>query len=248
MTILCALLLACGCARDPSAGPAMGQPVLAAQPEPKPPEVPKMREVPKAVEPKPPEPAALTEYRFPETDAGRILAKTLPPGPLPPFPDLPRKEQGVRPLPPALAEMDTPFKSLPTSPPRYPLTARPQPRPQSLPERVPLEISRIEIERPSAIVLITGALTRIAPRDVNEPSALSILAKPVPDRASLEDPSIPFTLRSLISLQLPLRDQPVGFLKINLPDPFENLEPAKVKTPAVEDPNRSLGEPGKVVK
>jgi hypothetical protein len=45
----------------------------------------------------------------------------------------------------------------------------------------------------------------------------------------------------VISAMLPLRIDPTGFIRINLPDPFENADAAKPRTPIVEDPNRALG-------
>ena len=64
--------------------------------------------------------------------------------------------------------------------------------------------------------------------------------RPVPNRGPLTDPTIEFTARSVISLNLPLRTEPTGYIRINLPDPFENAEAAKPRTPVMENPNRSL--------
>jgi hypothetical protein len=81
-------------------------------------------------------------------------------------------------------------------------------------------------------------------RDVSKPADLPILSnRPVPDRAPLTDPTLEFTARSVISVSLPLRSVQVGFLRIALPDPFEHAEAARPRTPVVENPNRSLGNP-----
>jgi hypothetical protein len=81
-------------------------------------------------------------------------------------------------------------------------------------------------------------------RDPSKPAELPLLSsKPVPDRASLADPTVEFTARSVISIVLPLRADPAGFVRINLPDPFEHAAAAKPRTTVPEDPNRSLGSP-----
>jgi len=128
--------------------------------------------------------------------------------------------------------------------PRLPLSAAREVRPVALAERVPPGLGSGYPRLPERSELPTGSLVKQEGRDVSKPTELPILSnRPVPDRAPLTDPTLEFTARSVISPNLPLRSVQVGFLRIPLPDPFENSDAARPRTPVVEDPNRSLGNP-----
>jgi hypothetical protein len=126
--------------------------------------------------------------------------------------------------------------------PRLPLPSTKPARPTPLPDRVPTELGALIPQLPLRAELQTGPLTRQDSRDVSKPAELPVLSqRPVADRAPLTDPTLEFTAQSVISAMLPLRIDPTGFIRINLPDPFENADAAKPRTPIVEDPNRALG-------
>jgi hypothetical protein len=195
------------------------------------------------------DPAPLTDggsFPFPDDAGGKALAKTLAPAapapaPMPAaVPAAPRKRR----LP---AYLDLPTPPLPdaaSSPPRLALPPTRQVRPIPLPDRVPLDLGGVVPDLPGRPDLPIGSLTRTESRDVSRPADLPVLSpKPVPDRAPLADPTAEFTAASVISPTLPLRTEPAGFIRINLPDPFENADSAKVRTPVVEDPNRVLASP-----
>jgi hypothetical protein len=145
------------------------------------------------------------------------------------------------------AFLDSPLSSLPAAAgnvPRLSLPAGKEVRPVALAERVPADLGGGLPRLPERGELPTGPLVRRDGRDVSKPADLPILSnRPVPDRAPLTDPTLEFTARSVISVSLPLRSVQVGFLRIALPDPFEHADAARPRTPVVENPNRSLGNP-----
>jgi hypothetical protein len=200
--------------------------------------------VPPAAEPKADRIPDGGTYAFPADTGGKALAKLVtPPAPvvMPAGTPVVQKE---RRLPmfldaPAPAAFDAA-----SSPPRLPLPETKPARPTPLPDRVPPDLGGLFTMLPPRGEFATGPLTRSEARNVNLPPDLLPLAqRPVADRAPVTDPTIDFTARSVVSPNLPLRTEPTGFLRINLPDPFENVEAAKPRTPVAENPNRSLGNP-----
>ena len=181
-------------------------------------------------------------FPFPDDTGGKALAKTLTPA-IPPVmaaaaPAAPKERK----LPAFLDAPTPPLPDAANSPPRLGLAPIKEARPLPLPDRVPLDIGGSAPELPTRGELATGPLTRSEGRDVSKPADLPVLsAKPIPDRAPLADPTTEFTAASVISPSLPLRTEPTGFVRINLPDPFEHADAAKPRTPVEENPNRSLG-------
>ncbi len=187
--------------------------------------------------------AAGAAFNFPADEGGKILGRILPPGPPAPLGPLPAKAQSERILPGSLAAPDATRLPASLSPRLYPQPPRQALRPSPLPDRIPIDLASRELDRPGTIVLPVGGLTKIDALDVKSPVALPILARPTADRASLEDPTAEFTARSIINDNLPLRVTLAMFVKVNLPDPFENVEAARVKVTIPEDPARALGNP-----
>jgi hypothetical protein len=183
-------------------------------------------------------------YSFANDTGGKALAKLVtPPAPASMPAGVPVVQKERR-LPmfldaPAPAAFDAA-----SSPPRLPLPKAKPARPMPLPDRVPPDLGGMFAQLPDRPEFATGPLTRTEARNVNVPPELPPLSqRPIADRAPLTDPTIDFTARSVVSPNLPLRTETTGFLRINLPDPFENFEAAKPRTPVVENPNRSLGNP-----
>jgi hypothetical protein len=180
-------------------------------------------------------------FPFPDDTGGKALAKSLAPAAPPRMPAgvpvVPRERK----LP---AFLDAPGPVLPdaaNSPPRLALAPIKDVRPLPLPDRVPPDLGGVVPDLPARPEVPTGSLVRIPARDVSQPAELPPLSpKPVADRAPLTDPTAEFTAASVISPGLPLRTAPAGFVRLNLPDPFENAGAAKVRTPVTEDPNRVL--------
>jgi hypothetical protein len=190
-----------------------------------------------------PAPAAGNQYQFPDDEGGKILGKTLPPAAparLPP----PSPQQPIeRKLPPSLSNPEVPFSNDVGPLPRLPQIHPAAPKPTPLPDRVPFEMSRIFPDLPAKLVMPEGALTKIEAPDLRRPVDLPILARPTPDRASLEDPTADYSTSSVSAAALPLRQTTAPFVKVNLPDPFENAEAAKSRTPLTENPVSVLGTP-----
>jgi len=189
-------------------------------------------------------PAEQVQFSFPNDIGGRALAKTLAPATPPPMPaGAPAAPRERRLLP--IHEVPLPTRPVALGPPpRLSLPATKELRPAALPERVPQSLRRLLPDLPPRGELPTGPLVRQDSRDIAKPAELPILsAKPVADRAPLTDPTLEFTARSVVSPSLPLRTTPAGFVRIPVPDPFENADAAKPRTPVVDDPNRSLGNP-----
>jgi len=193
------------------------------------------------------DPAPATDgkaFPFPDDAGGKALAKSLAPGPPPPMPGADKSGPRERKFP---AFLDGPIPALPAAAgnvPRLPHPAGKGVRPVTLADRVPPDLGGGFPRLPERGEFPAGALVRQEGRDVAKPADLPILSnRPVPDRAPLTDPTLEFTARSVISQSLPLRSVQIGFLRIPLPDPFEHADAARPRTPVVENPNRSLGNP-----
>jgi hypothetical protein len=183
-------------------------------------------------------------FPFPDDAGGKALAKSVTP-PLPsPMPPSAPAVPNERKLPAYLDTPTPPLADAASSPPLLPMPDAKPIRPSPLTDRVPSDIDGACPLLPSRSELPTGPLTRQESIDIAKPADLPILSsRPVTDRAPLSDPTTEFTAQSVISSALPLRTEPTGFLRINLPDPFEHADAAKPRTPIVDDPNRSLGIP-----
>jgi hypothetical protein len=184
------------------------------------------------------------KFTFPDDIGGKSLAKIVTPPVPAAMPAAVALTQRDRPIPDILNSAPPQSFDATSVMPRLPMPETRPVRPAPLPDRVPIDIGVTLATLPARSELATGPLTRVEARNVNIPVELPLLSsRPVSDRAPLTDPTIEFTAQSAISSNLPLRTEPTGFMRINLPDPFENTEAAKPRTPIVENPNRSLGNP-----
>ena len=235
--LFASLLLATGCGKAPS------PPVVAAADAPSV-EAPYVAPAPsEPTEPSPKDPSgAPAAFRFTDDRGGAILEKRLTPTSSPMHsasqPPIPTQRK----LPYYLTAPTSRSTETSSMPPRLPLPTRKPFLPVALPDRVPSDLAPAMLSLPERGEIPTGPLTKVAGVDSSKPTELPILsAKPVPDRAPLTDPTLEFTARSVISANLPLRTQQTGFMKFNLPDPFEHSEAARPRTIFREDPNRALG-------
>jgi hypothetical protein len=185
-------------------------------------------------------PSALTAvaqedgFRFPNDKGGQLLGALLTPGDRQRvvtinagrkvFAPLRGLEQPETPLLPSQA----PAALLP--PPRSPAT----PRPGHAPEETPLTSARGRPLPPQSQTLATGLLVRTASAPPDQPLRVPTLATPVPDRASLDDPTRDASLGAALMAVPPSRPGPAPFLRLGAADPFENREAVKVRTPPPE--------------
>jgi hypothetical protein len=94
--------------------------------------------------------------------------------------------------------------------------------PRSVPEGSPPVAFGVLPVLPQEVELPTQALVVLPAVDVESPLPLPLLARPKPDRASLEDTTLEASQAAALRPFVPRRTTPVPFAPLNLPDPFEN--------------------------
>jgi hypothetical protein len=237
-------LIATGCSRAPSpvaveTPDVQAVPTVAVQTNDKPGEAP--TPIVPVVTETPAKPAE-SVFAFPDDLGGKAVAKRLSPV----LPETLPAAQNVTQKPRAVpAFLDNPLPATGDLGPLLPkltLPAAKPVRPTPLPDRVPTDLTAAIPTLPERAPLPHAPLVRTPGRDVNEPAELPILAKPVTDRASLDDPTLGFTAKSVIAEKLPLRTEPAGFVRYTLPEPFEHSASGKPLPPIPDDVNRSLGD------
>ncbi|MBI2808976.1 MAG: hypothetical protein HYX68_28670 [Planctomycetes bacterium] len=127
-----------------------------------------------------------------------------------------------------------PLKPYAGLPARLPILPRKVVTPPPLRAGVPLAGFRDDTPLPAIIELPTQPLLRLPSRDASAPAPLPILAQPKADRASLGDPSFEASVAVALKDLSPSRDEPVPFLPLNLPDPFEHLRYGQLRNPPEE--------------
>jgi predicted small lipoprotein YifL len=241
-TVMAGALLSslAGCGKSP----ALGEPAIAIQSEVE--ASPARREEPKSEAGSSEKSAALpsgTAFTFPADNGGKLLAKLLPPSDLRPLSPAAPEGPRARPIPTAIEWPSAALSPGKPVPPRLPLPKTADIHPRALPEPLPADFARLDPTPPARIRLPEGELTRLPAPNASRPLPLPPLAQPVSDRASLEDPTADYSARAVIGAALRPRTTPVPFLKVNLPDPFENAEMVRLRVTMPEDANRSLGTP-----
>jgi hypothetical protein len=109
-------------------------------------------------------------------------------------------------------------------------------RPKPAAEGIPLSGFFGDPQLPVVVKLQGTALVKWPMPDPNQPVPLPILAQPKSERAPLTDPTADASTDAALSGTIPVRDNPAPFLRVNLPDPFENRQTIKVRNPLPEDP------------
>jgi hypothetical protein len=169
-------------------------------------------------------------FRFPDDSAGKRFQAILPPG-----------DAGRVVTPAAGPKSFKPLRSLEL--PEVPLlpsqagpatlpgpTAPPALKPGQSAEATPLTTTAASRPAmPSLSPLATGMLVRIDSASVEKAVAVPVLARPVPDRASLDDPTRDASLVAALSAEPPTRPGPAPFVKLGTPDPFENREVVRLR-------------------
>jgi hypothetical protein len=108
-------------------------------------------------------------------------------------------------------------------------------RPGPLPEGIPLVSYYGTPEPPEAPRLAAGEPVREPSADVNRPLPLPLLGQETPDRVPLDDPTAEASLAAALAAPLPQRTTPAPFLRLGVPDPFENRRTVRLPAP-VEEP------------
>ncbi len=191
---------------------------------------------------KAPADAPAEAFHFPDDKGGQLLGTLLTPAdhdrhamtssPKRPFPPLRSLEQ-----PEVLPPLQAAPVTLPPPPKAAPL------KPGHPPEEPPLTSARGRALPPEKEPLATGLLVRTPSAPVEQPVAPPVLARPAPDRASLDDPTRDASLEAALSADPPARPGPAPFVPTKSPDPFENRETVKVKSAPAEDAHPVVGPP-----
>lgn len=186
------------------------------------------------------EPASAVAFEFPSDTAGKRLSQRLTPISIAMKGMDEPAQQRSRTLPEAIRNPTVSNSDTIRSLPRLPLPAGRDVQPMALPERVPMQLTAPNAQLPDRTSLAHGPLTRAEGVDVRRPSEVPILARPVGDRASLDDPTREYSARFMVSDRLPLRSETTPFIRYTLPEPFEYSASGKTIVIPIENPNRSL--------
>ena len=135
----------------------------------------------------------------------------------------------------AVEEIVAPVKPYAGLPVRLPKPQGKDVKPRSAPEAQPLVWNREQSQMPQQIELPTSPLLRLPAVDVQTPLPIPILAQPQKDRASLGDPALEASLAAALMPFAPVRDRPVPFRALNLPDPFEHIRTGQLRNPPEEN-------------
>lgn len=131
--------------------------------------------------------------------------------------------------------IDVPIKPYAGLPARLPQTPIKEVKPRSAPEGIPLVSYRDASPVPQQVELPTKPLIRLPSLDLHTPLAIPILAQATKDRASLGEPAFEASLDAAMKRFSPVRDKPVPFMPLNLPDPFEHLRYGQLRNPPNEE-------------
>jgi hypothetical protein len=161
-------------------------------------------------------------FRFPDDRGGQILSKVLPPSEKT-LPPAAHDAPAPRRLPPAALERPSlPLPPAPAEMPRLPAGKAHALRPRPLPEDLPLAGHLNDPMTPQTQTLHAGDRIRVPSVDVNQPIPVPILARPISERALLDDATADASYKAALATSPPTRATPAPFLKIDLPDPFEH--------------------------
>jgi hypothetical protein len=176
------------------------------------------------------EPASDDTFAFPDDSGGKILSRILPPGAperLPAAKTGPLTRTRLKALEQPEATSNPPIPTLPKLPPAKRTALHPH-----LPaEPTPLFDLREEIDTPRRPELPESERIRTPSRDVSLPIELPLQSRYSPDRAPTDDPTAEMSLEKALSQPQPLRTEQAPFVRINLPEPFENRASVRSSTP-----------------
>jgi hypothetical protein len=180
-------------------------------------------------------------FRFPDDKGGELLARLLPPAL-----DAAALKDHVPHAPPrskAPPNLEVPTLPLPPALPGMPRVNLEPKRPVLLPRLVLDETlgEGVLLNLPEAHIFVTGEKMKDKGIDVNQPPPLPTQSQPVPDRASLEDPTLEASIVAAVAAKVPLRTGPVPFQRVSIPDPFENYNPVRLSQPPTEDSQPPVG-------
>src|SRR5882672_11362687 len=177
------------------------------------------------------EPTPSSEFPFPADKGGRLLADRLRPANQ--VPTLPEDKPAAAKRLAGPAKLENPELSLPKvpilHPPSLPLTKIKPIRPTLVEGEPPLSRARLDLPSPTPVKLAVGPKIAWPSPDIHQPIPLSILARQVTDRASLDDPSGDASLAAALAAKVPDRSTPAPFLRLTIHDPFEHRNAVRLR-------------------
>jgi hypothetical protein len=199
--------------------------------------IPVDKDSPKGSEPGQGDPAKPGDgFRFPKDSGGQYLGKLLPPRENFVLPA--ERPSGPRPQP-ALRALENPTLAVPPGQvgmARLPQGKATRPaRPGAMLEETPLLGYRETPAPPRERSLSPGLLVKAPSPNVSQPVPPPVLGQPTPDRAPLDDPTPEASQAAALMAQMPARTNPAPFLKLTLPDPFENRQTGRLRTTPPEE-------------
>lgn len=172
-------------------------------------------------------------FRLPGDNAGKMLGQVLPPLPRPgalrdPAP-LPPKDLP----PPRWRDVAVLLPTAGTDLARLPAPQRKDTRrPEFVLEEGLEDASPPALPREPSFP--TPAPARVESEDASLPPPLPVLATPLPDRVPAEDVTTEASTQAVLAAPLPVRTAPAPYVRMSVPDPFENRKPLTVSVPAEE--------------
>lgn len=178
-------------------------------------------------------------FSFAGDKAGQLLERLLRPGE-----KATASAATNKPAPGALSRLDqveTPLTPVSVEPPRAKAEVGGRAAPRAPGEgALP---ATVQPARPAGVTLPPGVRVRLPGIDVNHPIPLPLLGTAQPDRAPLTDPTTAASLAAALAQSIPSRSAPAVFLRLAVPDPFENSHAVRVRTPLPENPAPPAAEP-----
>jgi hypothetical protein len=92
---------------------------------------------------------------------------------------------------------------------------------------------------PQRVSFATTKRLRVSSVDASLPPPMPVQARPVPDRVSLEDPTVETSTAAILSARLPPRSKPAPYERMTVPEPYPNRLPLTVSLP----PERTVPRP-----
>ncbi len=178
--------------------------------------------------------SALTPFEFPGDQGGALLRRLLAPGDLPPDAKL------RKPRPRTMArQVESPRMPLPPQSAPLPRLSFYSPvkgfRPQLIAAETLFGEASFYLAWPEEQNLPTGPLLKVPSVDVHQPVALPPIARPLPGRESVNDPTRPAAAAAVLRGTMPQRTTPAPFIPQAIPDPFENRAPVQSLAPPSEE-------------
>jgi hypothetical protein len=129
-----------------------------------------------------------------------------------------------------------PYVGLPPRLPQVSGKSEPRPRVSVGPDETPLASYQEPLKGPKGGNLPEQPLIRLQSVDIHRPLPIPILAQPQKDRASLGDPALQASVDAALRQFTLVRDRPLPFVALNLPDPFEHIRWGQLLNPPEENP------------